>query len=98
MEDKNDRVLVYIPEVGGIHQEEQSWRAEVFGVNRVVSFCQQIKKDEVISHKVVLMQEHPIIGQKPAVIKLYDYYEPSTFNKGRFLSQLCPKITSPQFP
>lgn len=47
-------------------------------------------KDEVISHSVVLMQEHSIVGQKPAVIKLYDYYEPSEFNKRRFLSQRFP--------
>lgn len=78
---------MYIPEVGGIHQAAQIWHAEVFGVDCVVSFCQQIMKDEAISHSVVLMQEHFIIGQKPAVIKLYDYYEPSEFNKRRFFSQ-----------
>lgn len=90
MEGKGDRALVYIPEVGGIHQEEQMWYAGVFGVNCVVSFCQQIQKDEVINHAAVLTQEHAIIGQKPAVVKLYDYYEPSKLNKW--------EITAPQFP
>lgn len=88
MEDKIDHVLVYIPEVGGIRRGEPVWCADVFGVDCCV-VSSQIKKDEVISHKVVLLQEHPIMGQKPAVVKLYDYYEPS---KGAPPpSRLCPR-------
>uniref|UniRef100_H3DA36 Alpha-2-macroglobulin n=1 Tax=Tetraodon nigroviridis TaxID=99883 RepID=H3DA36_TETNG len=46
--------------------------------DRALVYIPEIEKDEVITHEVVLIQEHPIIGQKPAVVKLYDYYEPST--------------------
>lgn len=42
-----------------------------------------MEKDKVISHRVSLIQEFQVTGQKPAVIKIYDYYEPSKLNHQR---------------
>lgn len=75
----NDHVLVYIPEVGRSHQGNRSGALEPLVV-MVLLLCQQMKKDKVISHRVSLIREFQVTGQKPAVIKIYDYYEPSKPN------------------
>lgn len=49
----------------------------MFLVLMVSLLCQQMKKDKVLSYRVSLVQEFQVTGQKPAVIKIYDYYEPS---------------------
>ncbi|XP_011607095.2 alpha-2-macroglobulin-like [Takifugu rubripes] len=45
--------------------------------DHVLVYIPEMKKDKVVSHRVSLIQEFRVTGQKPAVIKIYDYYEPS---------------------
>uniref|UniRef100_A0A8C6P9A6 Alpha-macroglobulin receptor-binding domain-containing protein n=1 Tax=Nothobranchius furzeri TaxID=105023 RepID=A0A8C6P9A6_NOTFU len=45
-----------------------------------VVVCVQLKKDVQINHSLELLQQIPVNNLKPAVIALYDYYQPSTFS------------------
>uniref|UniRef100_A0A8P4KGZ8 Alpha-2-macroglobulin n=1 Tax=Dicentrarchus labrax TaxID=13489 RepID=A0A8P4KGZ8_DICLA len=43
----------------------------------VLFFFQQLPKDIPINHNLELIQELPVQNLKPAVVKIYDYYQPS---------------------
>lgn len=56
-----------------------------------VSF--QLKKDEVKTYSVTLEEELPVRNLKPAVVKVYDYYQTSEYrvpNRGPVV-----KVTDP---
>lgn len=42
-----------------------------------VVVCVQMQKDVPINHSLVLEQQHVVQNLKPAVVTLYDYYQPS---------------------
>uniref|UniRef100_A0A3B3CN95 Alpha-2-macroglobulin-like n=1 Tax=Oryzias melastigma TaxID=30732 RepID=A0A3B3CN95_ORYME len=42
-----------------------------------VAVCVQMQKDVPINHSLVLEQQHVVQNLKPAVVTLYDYYQPS---------------------
>nr|XP_057935129.1 alpha-2-macroglobulin-like isoform X2 [Doryrhamphus excisus] len=45
--------------------------------DQVVMYLEELPKDIAINHSLDLVQEIPVLGLKPAVVKIYDYYEPS---------------------
>uniref|UniRef100_A0A671V1T9 Alpha-2-macroglobulin domain-containing protein n=1 Tax=Sparus aurata TaxID=8175 RepID=A0A671V1T9_SPAAU len=45
--------------------------------DNVLFFLQQLTKDIPINHSLQLVQEHSVQNLKPAVVKIYDYYQPS---------------------
>lgn len=47
------------------------------GTDCGVFFLQQLPKNVSFQHSLVLVQEHAVANLKPAVVKLYDYYQPS---------------------
>ncbi|MGL4878700.1 hypothetical protein, partial [Paraclostridium dentum] len=40
-------------------------------------FNQQLPKDRPVNHSLELVQEVPVQSLKPAVVQIYDYYQPS---------------------
>ncbi|XP_070684724.1 alpha-2-macroglobulin-like [Pempheris klunzingeri] len=45
--------------------------------DHVVVYLQELVKDIGIHHSLALVQEVPVQNMKPAVVKIYDYYQPS---------------------
>ncbi|KAM8768605.1 alpha-2-macroglobulin-P-like [Acanthopagrus schlegelii] len=45
--------------------------------DHVLVYLQGLPKDIPINHSLQLVQEHPVQNLKPAVVKIYDYYQPS---------------------
>ncbi|XP_030600176.1 alpha-2-macroglobulin-like [Archocentrus centrarchus] len=45
--------------------------------DHVLVYLQELLKDTPISHSLEIIQELPVDNLKPAVIKIYDYYQPS---------------------
>uniref|UniRef100_A0A3Q1J991 Alpha-2-macroglobulin bait region domain-containing protein n=1 Tax=Anabas testudineus TaxID=64144 RepID=A0A3Q1J991_ANATE len=45
--------------------------------DHVLMYIQQLPKDKPINHQLEIVQEIPVQNLKPAVVKIYDYYQPS---------------------
>ena len=45
--------------------------------DHVLVYIQALQKDIPINHSLELVQEVPVQNLKPAVVKIYDYYQPS---------------------
>ncbi|XP_054457436.1 pregnancy zone protein-like [Anoplopoma fimbria] len=45
--------------------------------DHVLVYITELTKDIPIKHSVQLIQEVPVQNLKPAVVKIYDYYQPS---------------------
>ncbi|XP_036942928.1 alpha-2-macroglobulin-P-like [Acanthopagrus latus] len=45
--------------------------------DHVLVYLQGLPKDIPTNHSLQLVQEHPVQNLKPAVVKIYDYYQPS---------------------
>uniref|UniRef100_A0A8P4K0N6 Alpha-2-macroglobulin n=1 Tax=Dicentrarchus labrax TaxID=13489 RepID=A0A8P4K0N6_DICLA len=45
--------------------------------DHVLVYIQELSKDIPINHNLELIQELPVQNLKPAVVKIYDYYQPS---------------------
>uniref|UniRef100_A0A3Q3RZ95 Alpha-2-macroglobulin-like n=1 Tax=Mastacembelus armatus TaxID=205130 RepID=A0A3Q3RZ95_9TELE len=45
--------------------------------DHVVVYLTELTKDTTINHQLELIQELPVENLKPAVVKIYDYYQPS---------------------
>ncbi|XP_032446250.1 murinoglobulin-2-like isoform X2 [Xiphophorus hellerii] len=45
--------------------------------NHVVMYLRELQRGVPINHSLELQQELPVQNLKPAVIKIYDYYQPS---------------------
>ncbi|XP_026195460.1 alpha-2-macroglobulin-like [Anabas testudineus] len=45
--------------------------------DHVLMYIQQLPKDIPINHQLEIVQEIPVQNLKPAVVKIYDYYQPS---------------------
>ncbi|XP_061682703.1 alpha-2-macroglobulin-like [Syngnathoides biaculeatus] len=45
--------------------------------DRVLVYLEELPKDIPINHNLELIQEIPVQDLKPAVVKIYDYYQPS---------------------
>ncbi|XP_040901700.1 alpha-2-macroglobulin-like [Toxotes jaculatrix] len=45
--------------------------------DQVLVYLQELQKDVVVNHSLELVQELPVQNLKPAVVKIYDYYQPS---------------------
>uniref|UniRef100_A0A673C520 Alpha-2-macroglobulin-like n=1 Tax=Sphaeramia orbicularis TaxID=375764 RepID=A0A673C520_9TELE len=48
--------------------------------DHVLVYLEELPKDLDIHHEVVLVQEFPVSNLKPAVVRIYDYYQPSKSN------------------
>uniref|UniRef100_A0A7N8YB18 Alpha-2-macroglobulin-P-like n=1 Tax=Mastacembelus armatus TaxID=205130 RepID=A0A7N8YB18_9TELE len=58
-------------------------------------FHKQLTKDTTINHQLELIQELPVENLKPAVVKIYDYYQPSDRAETEY-SFRCAAGNSPQ--
>ncbi|XP_054649871.1 alpha-2-macroglobulin-like isoform X2 [Dunckerocampus dactyliophorus] len=45
--------------------------------DQVLVYLKELPKDIAINHSLDLVQEIPVNGLKPAIVKIYDYYQPS---------------------
>ncbi|XP_073343453.1 alpha-2-macroglobulin-P-like isoform X3 [Pagrus major] len=45
--------------------------------DHVLVYLHGLAKDKPINHSLQLVEEHPVQNLKPAVVKIYDYYQPS---------------------
>uniref|UniRef100_A0A672JD68 Alpha-2-macroglobulin domain-containing protein n=1 Tax=Salarias fasciatus TaxID=181472 RepID=A0A672JD68_SALFA len=45
--------------------------------DHVLVYLQQLLKDKPVTHRLELVQELPVQNLKPAVVHIYDYYQPS---------------------
>ncbi|XP_031139404.1 pregnancy zone protein-like [Sander lucioperca] len=45
--------------------------------DHVLVYIRELPKDTGINHSLKLIQEHQVENLKPAVVKIYDYYQPS---------------------
>ncbi|XP_045897240.1 pregnancy zone protein-like, partial [Micropterus dolomieu] len=45
--------------------------------DHVLVYITELTKDIPINHSLDLLQELPVQNLKPAVVKIYDYYQPS---------------------
>ena len=52
-------------------------RVSEFGTDCVLFSCLQLKKGERMKYSLHLQQDYRVQNLKPAVVKIYDYYEPS---------------------
>ncbi|XP_037630769.1 alpha-2-macroglobulin-like [Sebastes umbrosus] len=53
--------------------------------DHVLVYIQELIKDIPINHSLDLIQEHPVQNLKPAVIKIYDYYQPSDQDDAEYI-------------
>uniref|UniRef100_A0A3Q3CXW5 Alpha-2-macroglobulin bait region domain-containing protein n=1 Tax=Haplochromis burtoni TaxID=8153 RepID=A0A3Q3CXW5_HAPBU len=77
VEQREDHVVVYLREVRGHHSEKYQMMIFVLVNECIVSFPVQLVKDTPVEHSLELIEEFPVDNLKPAVVLLYDYYEPS---------------------
>uniref|UniRef100_A0A672JGC3 Alpha-2-macroglobulin domain-containing protein n=1 Tax=Salarias fasciatus TaxID=181472 RepID=A0A672JGC3_SALFA len=47
--------------------------------DHVLVYLQQLLKDKPVTHRLELVQELPVQNLKPAVVHIYDYYQPTLF-------------------
>ncbi|XP_067363577.1 pregnancy zone protein-like [Channa argus] len=45
--------------------------------DRVLLYIRELPKDTAVNHSLELVQEVPVQSLKPAVVQIYDYYQPS---------------------
>ncbi|KAM3616371.1 uncharacterized protein V6R79_016920 [Siganus canaliculatus] len=85
-ENSTNMVILDIKMLSGFVPEPASLRSlkGAFPVDRVeenedhiLVYFSALPKDIVINHSLELIQEHPVQNLKPAVVKIYDYYQPS---------------------
>ncbi|XP_032365424.1 pregnancy zone protein [Etheostoma spectabile] len=57
--------------------EKSAGRGQEEKEDRVLVYIRELTKDIVINHSLTLIQEYQVQNLKPAVVKLYDYYQPS---------------------
>ena len=77
VEQKEDHVLVYIQEVRDIQWGTIDEALQICYWSCRLFFFNQLSKDIAINHSLELIQELPVQNLKPAVVKIYDYYQPS---------------------
>uniref|UniRef100_A0A672JDM6 Alpha-macroglobulin receptor-binding domain-containing protein n=1 Tax=Salarias fasciatus TaxID=181472 RepID=A0A672JDM6_SALFA len=82
-EDATNMVILDIKALSGFVPDTQSLRHH-WTVDRVdqkddhiLVYLRELKKDMAVSHTLELIQEVPVKNLKPAVVKIYDYYQPS---------------------
>ncbi|PWA28083.1 hypothetical protein CCH79_00012156, partial [Gambusia affinis] len=71
VEHKDGHVVVYLSEVRPISSSEQDMMTD----NLLIKLS--LTKGVPVNHSLVLLQQIPVQNLKPAVIALYDYYQPS---------------------
>uniref|UniRef100_A0AAZ1XP82 Alpha-macroglobulin receptor-binding domain-containing protein n=1 Tax=Oreochromis aureus TaxID=47969 RepID=A0AAZ1XP82_OREAU len=78
-------VILDIKMLSGFSPDPESLNCDDNNKNNVIS--SQLKRDHVlvyleedtpINHSLEIIQELPVDNLKPAVVKMYDYYQPST--------------------
>jgi len=74
VDQNGDHVLLYIKEV---RAEPSASGEPTVRAHRVVCSSQQLEKDLPIFYRLDLIQELRVGNLKPAVVKIYDYYQPS---------------------
>uniref|UniRef100_A0A671V1Q7 Alpha-2-macroglobulin domain-containing protein n=1 Tax=Sparus aurata TaxID=8175 RepID=A0A671V1Q7_SPAAU len=77
-QNSTNMVILDIKMLSGFVPDPQSLSCSppLFSDN-VLFFLQQLTKDIPINHSLQLVQEHSVQNLKPAVVKIYDYYQPS---------------------
>uniref|UniRef100_A0A7N8XM52 Alpha-2-macroglobulin-P-like n=1 Tax=Mastacembelus armatus TaxID=205130 RepID=A0A7N8XM52_9TELE len=63
--------------------------------DHVLVYITELTKDTTINHQLELIQELPVENLKPAVVKIYDYYQPSDRAETEY-SFRCAAGNSPQ--
>uniref|UniRef100_A0A672JGD3 Alpha-macroglobulin receptor-binding domain-containing protein n=1 Tax=Salarias fasciatus TaxID=181472 RepID=A0A672JGD3_SALFA len=83
LHDATNMVILDIKALSGFVPDTQSLRHH-WTVDRVdqkddhiLVYLRELKKDMAVSHTLELIQEVPVKNLKPAVVKIYDYYQPS---------------------
>ncbi|XP_056231071.1 pregnancy zone protein-like [Seriola aureovittata] len=54
--------------------------------DHVMVYIRELPKDIAINHSLELIQELPVQNLKPAVVKIYDYYQPSDQAETEYIS------------
>ncbi|XP_069003493.1 alpha-2-macroglobulin-like [Embiotoca jacksoni] len=69
------KALKGAPQVDRVEQKE----------DHVLVYLRELPQGLVIPHRLVLVQELPVQNLKPAVVKIYDYYQPSDQAEAQYL-------------
>ncbi|XP_032365437.1 alpha-2-macroglobulin [Etheostoma spectabile] len=57
--------------------------------DRVLVYIRELPKNIVINHSLTLIQDYQVQNLKPAVVKLYDYYQPSDQSDTEYTLYRC---------
>lgn len=76
VDSEDDHIMVYLKEVRGL---QYSWVNIVFllFIMLIVLWFLQVPKSSPQLYTIQMKQVFPVIGLRPAVIKVYDYYQTS---------------------
>ncbi|XP_011481059.1 alpha-2-macroglobulin-like isoform X2 [Oryzias latipes] len=55
--------------------------------DHIVIYLRELKQGEAITHYLKLVQQLPVQNLKPALVKIYDYYQPSDQAETQYISQ-----------
>lgn len=55
------------------------------------AFCPQFPSHVPINHNLDILQDIEVENLKPAVVKIYDYYQPSKWRENREKDTVLPK-------
>uniref|UniRef100_A0A3P9BVW5 Alpha-2-macroglobulin-like n=1 Tax=Maylandia zebra TaxID=106582 RepID=A0A3P9BVW5_9CICH len=96
-EETTNMVILDIKMLSGFSPDPDSNVMMIFGTNCVCDcFCLvQLSKDTAINHSLEIIQELPVDNLKPAVVKIYDYYQPGP-SLTKLYSNICSQSPSQQ--
>uniref|UniRef100_A0A667Z5P3 Alpha-2-macroglobulin bait region domain-containing protein n=1 Tax=Myripristis murdjan TaxID=586833 RepID=A0A667Z5P3_9TELE len=78
----------FVPDPQGIHSDDYQVISSRSVTDHAICFCQQLLPGIPINHNLELVQELPMQNLKAAVVKIYDYYQPSKQIHSHFMQPL----------
>uniref|UniRef100_A0A672JGL1 Alpha-2-macroglobulin domain-containing protein n=1 Tax=Salarias fasciatus TaxID=181472 RepID=A0A672JGL1_SALFA len=69
----------FVPDTQSVKKLRHHWTVDRVDQkdDHILVYLRELKKDMAVSHTLELIQEVPVKNLKPAVVKIYDYYQPS---------------------
>ncbi|XP_029963550.1 alpha-2-macroglobulin-P-like [Salarias fasciatus] len=76
----------FVPDTQSVKKLRHHWTVDRVDQkdDHILVYLRELKKDMAVSHTLELIQEVPVKNLKPAVVKIYDYYQPSDQAKEKY--------------
>uniref|UniRef100_A0A3P9C6C7 Alpha-2-macroglobulin n=1 Tax=Maylandia zebra TaxID=106582 RepID=A0A3P9C6C7_9CICH len=98
-EETTNMVILDIKMLSGFSPDPESLKSLKRGLlvsrveqkeDHVLVYIEELSKDTPINHSLEIIQELPVDNLKPAVVKIYDYYQPGPSLTKLYSNRLCP--------